>query len=431
MFIDQARIFVKAGDGGDGFVGFRREKYIPAGGPSGGDGGRGGDVIFIADPSLSTLIDYRYKQHYKAESGGHGQNKNQFGKDAEDLVVRLPVGTVIRHAETGELIADFDKAGQRVIAAEGGSGGRGNTRFTTSTRQAPSFAEKGEKKVGFWIDLELKLMADVGLVGYPNVGKSTLISVVSAAKPKIADYPFTTLVPNLGVVTVKDDQSFVIADIPGLIEGAHMGVGLGTDFLRHIERTQIIIHVIDTAGVDGRDPVTDYNKINTELKLFNEKLSELPQLIAANKMDLPEAAKNLQRLIKAAEKDNRPVFPISAVMNQGMNQLMLKTAEMLKKVKQAQAHEGEITDQVIVYRSPEERTGSVDDFTIRLEEKDYVVEGEGLKRFMERLDLDNEETIEYLQRLFDRIGLYRQLRDLSIEEGATVRVEGIEFEYRE
>lgn len=422
---------MKAGDGGDGFVGFRREKYIPAGGPSGGDGGRGGDVIFIADPSLSTLIDYRYKQHYKAESGGHGQNKNQFGKDAEDLVVRLPVGTVIRHAETGELIADFDKAGQRVIAAEGGSGGRGNTRFTTSTRQAPSFAEKGEKKVGFWIDLELKLMADVGLVGYPNVGKSTLISVVSAAKPKIADYPFTTLVPNLGVVTVKDDQSFVIADIPGLIEGAHMGVGLGTDFLRHIERTQIIIHVIDTAGVDGRDPVTDYNKINTELKLFNEKLSELPQLIAANKMDLPEAAKNLQRLIKAAEKDNRPVFPISAVMNQGMNQLMLKTAEMLKKVKQAQAHEGEITDQVIVYRSPEERTGSVDDFTIRLEEKDYVVEGEGLKRFMERLDLDNEETIEYLQRLFDRIGLYRQLRDLSIEEGATVRVEGIEFEYRE
>lgn len=431
MFIDQARIFVKAGDGGDGFVGFRREKYIPAGGPSGGDGGRGGDVIFIADPSLSTLIDYRYKQHYKAESGGHGQNKNQFGKDAEDLVVRLPVGTVIRHAETGELIADFDKAGQRVIAAEGGSGGRGNTRFTTSTRQAPSFAEKGEKKVGFWIDLELKLMADVGLVGYPNVGKSTLISVVSAAKPKIADYPFTTLVPNLGVVTVKDDQSFVIADIPGLIEGAHMGVGLGTDFLRHIERTQIIIHVIDTAGVDGRDPVTDYNKINTELKLFNEKLSELPQLIAANKMDLPEAAKNLQRLIKVAENDNRPVFPISAVMNQGMNQLMLKTVEMLKQVKQAQAHEDEITDQVIVYKSPEERTGSVDDFTIRLEEKDYVVEGEGLKRFMERLDLDNEETIEYLQRLFDRIGLYRQLRDLSIEEGATVRVEGIEFEYRE
>ena len=422
---------MKAGDGGDGFIGFRREKYIPAGGPAGGDGGRGGDIVFIADPSLSTLIDYSYKKHYKAESGGHGQNKNQFGRDGEDLLIRLPVGTVIRHGETGELIADLDKAGQRVIAAEGGSGGRGNTRFATSTRQAPSFAEKGEKKVGFWVDLELKLMADVGLVGYPNAGKSTLISVVSAAKPKIANYPFTTLVPNLGVVTMKDDRSFVIADIPGLIEGAHKGVGLGTDFLRHIERTHIIIHVIDTAGVDGRDPVSDYYKINAELKLFNEKLSELPQLIAANKMELPGAVENLQRLIKAAKKNNHSVFPVSAVMNRGIHELMLKTANVLKQIKQAQADEDEMTDQVIIYRSPEERKSSVDDFTIRLEDQDYVVEGEGLKRFLERLDLNNEETIDYLQRLFDKIGLYRRLRELGIEEGTTVRVEGLEFEYQE
>lgn len=251
MFIDRARIYVKAGDGGNGCVSFRREKYIPAGGPDGGDGGRGGSVVLIADPNLATLIDFRYRKHFKAENGEHGRGKNQFGKDGEDLLIRVPPGTVVTHGETGELIADLAKPGQKLIAAVGGRGGRGNTRFTTSTRQAPAFAERGEKGAELWINLELKLIADVALVGYPNAGKSTLIAAVSAAKPKIADYPFTTLVPNLGVVSLGLGQSFVVADVPGLIEGAHRGVGLGHDFLRHIERTRVIVHVVDTAAVEG------------------------------------------------------------------------------------------------------------------------------------------------------------------------------------
>ena len=278
MFIDRARIYVKAGDGGNGCVSFRREKYIPAGGPDGGDGGRGGSVVLIADPNLATLIDFRYRKHFKAENGEHGRGKNQFGKDGEDLLIRVPPGTVVTHGETGELIADLAKPGQKLIAAVGGRGGRGNTRFTTSTRQAPAFAERGEKGAELWINLELKLIADVALVGYPNAGNRTLIAAVSAAKPKIADYPFTTLVPNLGVVSLGLGQSFVVADVPGLIEGAHRGVGLGHDFLRHIERTRVIVHVVDTAAVEGRDPVEDYQQINRELALYNPRLAELLRL---------------------------------------------------------------------------------------------------------------------------------------------------------
>jgi len=431
VFIDRARIYVKAGDGGDGCVAFRREKYVPAGGPAGGDGGRGGSVILVADPNLTTLIDFRYKHHYEAADGEPGRGKNQYGKDAEDLEVRVPLGTIVKHGETGEIIADLTKPGQKVVVAEGGRGGRGNTHFTTPTRQAPAFAERGEKGIGYWIDLELKLLADVGLVGYPNAGKSTLISVVSAAKPKIANYPFTTLVPNLGVVALGDGESFVVADIPGLIEGAHQGVGLGTDFLRHIERTRVIIHVIDTAAVEGRDPVEDYYKINEELKLYNPQLERLPQLVAANKMDLPDAEHNLERLAAAVALDGREVFPISAATRQGTRELMIRAGELVKQLKAKEQQLSTNDADVIVYRPRGERSEALEDFTIRRENEDYVVEGAGLRRLMARLDLNNEETIEYLQRLFDKIGLYRKLREMHVPEGATVRVEEIEFQFME
>ncbi len=430
MFIDQARIYVKAGNGGDGCVGFRREKYIPAGGPSGGDGGNGGDVVFYADGNLSTLIDFRYKKHYQAANGQPGRNKNQAGKDGEDLIIHLPPGTIIRDGDTGEVIADLVKSGQKVIVAQGGRGGRGNTHFTTPTRQAPGFAERGTEGGEVNVELELKLIADVALVGYPNAGKSTLISVVSAAKPKIADYPFTTLVPNLGVVSLAPGESFVMADIPGLIAGAHQGVGLGIDFLRHIERTRMIVHVVDVAGVDGRDPVTDYHQINQELKMFSSELADLTQVIAANKMDLPDTEGNLDRLKAVAKTDNRKVFPISAATNQGMQELMLYISRYITELN-AETSEVDTSDEVFIYRPHSEQGGSVEDFEIRIEDEVYVVEGEGLERFLNRLDLNNRETIEYLQRLFDKIGLYRQLREMEIPDGATVRVAELEFEYQE
>ncbi|HBC91428.1 MAG TPA: GTPase ObgE, partial [Pelotomaculum sp.] len=287
MFFDKARIFVKGGDGGNGCVAMRREKYVPEGGPWGGDGGRGGDIVFQADKGLRTLVDFRYKRHYKAERGKHGEGKNRYGPSADDLVVRLPVGTVIRDDDTGELIADLVQNGQQVVVARGGRGGRGNAHFATPNNKAPKLAEKGEPGEERWLSLELKLLADVGLVGFPNAGKSTLISQVSAAKPKIADYPFTTITPNLGVVRVDDGRSFVVADIPGLIEGAHLGAGLGHEFLRHVERTRLLIHVLDTAGSEGRDPVEDFKVTNRELILYNPAIGSRPQVIVANKMDLP------------------------------------------------------------------------------------------------------------------------------------------------
>ncbi|MDI9418783.1 MAG: GTPase ObgE [Bacillota bacterium] len=429
MFIDQARIYIKAGDGGSGCVSFRREKYVPAGGPDGGDGGRGGSVVLIADLNLTTLIDFQYRRHFKAENGQPGRGKNQFGRGGEDLVIRVPPGTVVTHGETGELIADLTQPGQKLIAAVGGRGGRGNARFTTPTRQAPSFAERGEKGGELWINLELKLIADVALVGYPNAGKSTLISAVSAAKPKIADYPFTTLVPNLGVVSLGEGESFVVADVPGLIEGAHRGVGLGHDFLRHIERTRVIIHVVDAAGVDGRCPREDYYQINKELEMYNPGLAQLPQIVAVNKMDLPDAWKNFDKLREAAAKDGRAVFPISAATGQGTQELMEHTGRMVAEIKVREPVEA-FSEDVIVYQ-PRAQAAPVEEYIIRRENEDYVVEGEGLRRLMERLDLDNEETVEYLQRLFDKIGLYRKLREMQVPDGATVRVEGLEFQYQE
>lgn len=427
MFIDQARIYVKAGDGGDGVVRFRREKYIPAGGPSGGDGGRGGSIYFLVDEGLSTLMDFRYRRKFVASSGQAGQSKNMFGKDGEDLIIKVPPGTLVKHGETGETLLDLTIPGAKVLVLPGGRGGRGNTHFTTPTRQAPSFAERGEPGRELWLNLELKLLADVGLVGYPNAGKSTLLSVVSAARPKVANYPFTTLIPNLGVVSLEPGHSFVIADIPGLIEGAHQGVGLGTDFLRHIERTRLILHLVDAAGVDGRDPVDDYRKINSELRLYSEQLADCLQIVVANKVDLPEAEANIKRLEEVALAEGREFFAISAATAQGTQGLVHRADQIIRELKK---HDPVVVE-VQELSLPQEEVTPVDEYEVMRDNEDYVVEGAGLDRLLRRLDLNNPEAIAYLQNLFEKIGLYKTLAEMKVPEGATVRVGELEFEYME
>lgn len=431
MFLDKARIYVKGGDGGDGVTRWRREKYVPAGGPAGGDGGSGGSVVFEVDNNISTLIDFKHKKHFKAENGEHGQSGNKYGRDGEDLVVRVPPGTIVKEAETGEVLVDLTEPGQRVVVAPGGRGGRGNTHFATATRQAPAFAEKGEPSPGFWLDLELKLIADVGLVGYPNAGKSTFLSVVSKAKPKIANYPFTTIVPNLGVVSLGEGNSFVLADIPGLIEGAHQGTGLGTEFLRHVERTRILIHVVDTAGLEGRDPVEDYYQINKELELYNPRLKQCPQVVVANKVDLPEAEKHFPALEEAVKKDGRKIFKTSAATNQGLGPVIKYVGSLLTELRTDETNKQQDLEAEQVIHQPAVVRTPVSAFRIRQENEDYIVEGEGLERYLQRLDLENEEVIVYLQRFFDKIGLYRALAERKVPDGATVRVGELEFEYEE
>ena len=427
MFIDQARIYVKSGDGGDGVVRFRREKYVPAGGPAGGDGGRGGSIYFLVDEGLSTLIDFRYRRKFVASPGQAGQSKKMAGKDGEDLEIRVPPGTLVKDAETGKVLLDLTIPNSRVLALPGGRGGRGNPHFTTATRQAPSFAERGEPGQELWLQLELKLLADVGLVGYPNVGKSTLLSVVSAARPKVANYPFTTLMPNLGVVSLEPGHAFVIADIPGLIEGAHAGVGLGMEFLRHIERTRLILHLVDAAGVEGRDPVDDYAKINEELRLYSQELADCPQILVANKADLPEAQKNLERLEKLAHANSQEFFIVSAATSQGTAALMLRCDQLIQEMKKADPAVEQVQQLIL----PKEEIPPVDEYTIVRDNEDYVVQGAGLDRLLRRLDLNNPETITYLQNLFEKIGLYKSLAEMDIPEGATVRLGELEFEYME
>ena len=312
MFIDRARIYIKAGDGGNGAVSFRREKYVPAGGPDGGDGGKGGDIVFEVDEGLRTLIDFKYRRKYVAESGENGGSAKRTGKSGRDLLIRVPPGTVIKDSETGRILADMVEPGQRAVVARGGKGGAGNWHFATPTRQVPNFAKPGDPGDEYTVELELKMVADVGLIGFPNAGKSTLLSKVTAARPKIADYPFTTLEPNLGVVRVDEGASFLLEDIPGLIEGAHRGVGLGFDFLRHVERCKMFLHIVDVAGVDGRDPVGDFEKINEELRLYDPRLAERYQVVAANKIDLPQGQENLERFTEAVEAKGYKMFPISA-----------------------------------------------------------------------------------------------------------------------
>lgn len=421
MFYDQAKIYVKGGDGGNGIVAFRREKYVPEGGPSGGDGGSGGNIVFEADEGLRTLVDFRYQRHYKADRGEHGQSKNMHGANAPDLVVRVPVGTVVKDAETGGFLADLTVHGQRELMAKGGRGGRGNARFANAANKAPGFSEKGEPGEERWVALELKVLADVGLIGFPSVGKSTLISVVSAAKPKIAEYHFTTLTPNLGVVRVDDGRSFVMADIPGLIEGAHAGAGLGHDFLRHVERTRVLVHVLDISGSEGRDPLEDFKVINNELALYNPVLAGRPQVIAANKIDLPGAEENLERLRASLGRDYE-IFPMSAAIGEGVQPLVYRLAGMLDEIEETPP----LTEA--------ERVVRVDDgprFTVDREDGVFVVAGKEIERHYAMTDFNNEEAVKRFQRIIKLMGIEDELRRQGAKEGDTVRIKELEFDFVE
>ncbi|NTV89678.1 MAG: GTPase ObgE [Clostridiales bacterium] len=422
MFIDSAKIHIKAGDGGNGIVSFHREKYIAAGGPDGGDGGRGGNVIFIADDSLRTLVDFKYKRKYFAENGDKGGAGNCSGKSGNDMIVKVPPGTLVKDAETGFIIADFTKPGQEVVIAKGGKGGAGNQHFATSTRQIPSFAKSGNPGDERWIILELKLLADVGLIGFPNAGKSTLLSAVSAATPKIADYPFTTLEPNLGVVNLNGIGSFIMADIPGLIEGAHEGVGLGFDFLRHVERTKLLIHVVDVAAIDGREPYEDFVKINNELKLFNPKLAQRPQIVAANKVDLPDGRERLDEFTGKLEAEGYKVFPISAATGNGVREMMLYTSEMLSKLPDTIITEEKDTS--VLYKAKEEAP-----FKVFKDGDVYVAEGAWIKKLANSTNFGVFESLSYFQRAIKDKGMVEALEKLGIQDGDTVRIDDIEFEY--
>lgn len=426
MFVDHVKVYVKGGDGGNGMVAFRREKYIPMGGPAGGDGGKGGDVVFVVDEGLSTLMDFRYQRHFKAPRGEHGRGKNQHGKSAKDLVVKVPPGTIVKDDDTGEIIADLVKHGERAIIAKGGRGGRGNTRFATPKNPAPEIAENGEPGEERYVTLELKLLADVGLVGFPSVGKSTLLSVVSAAKPKIGDYHFTTIVPNLGVVETEDHRSFVMADLPGLIEGAHQGAGLGLEFLRHIERTRVIVHVVDIAGVEGRDPYDDFVKINEELKQYNLRLLERPMIVAANKMDMPGAEENLA---KFKEKVGEiPVYPISAYTRQGIRELLFAIADMLATAPEFPILTEEEKPQGVVYKYEEPK----EEFTItRDPDGTFVVSGEKIERLFKMTNFNYDQSVQRFARQLRSLGVDEALRKRGARDGDTVRILDYEFEFIE
>jgi len=425
MFVDQVKIYVKGGDGGNGAVSFRREKYVPLGGPAGGDGGRGGDVVFVVDEGLRTLVDFRYQRHFKAPRGENGRNKGMHGAGAEDLVVRVPPGTTVIDTDTGEIVADLVEHGQRAVIAKGGRGGRGNIRFATSANPAPEIAENGEPGQERNVTLELKLIADVGLVGYPSVGKSTLLASVTAARPKIAEYHFTTLTPNLGVVDMGE-RSFVMADLPGLIEGAHEGVGLGHQFLRHVERTRLIVHVIDMAAVDGRDPYEDYKQINEELKLYNIKLEERPQIVAANKMDLPQAKENLRRF-----KEQLPditVYEISAATKQGVQELMYAIADLLETLPDKPTVEevAEVEERVVFRAEPEPIP-----FEISKEGDVFVVSGEKIEKLVRMTNLNSYDSIQRFARMMRNMGVDDALRKRGAQDGDTVRIGDFEFEFVE
>jgi GTP-binding protein len=423
MFIDKARIKVVGGSGGNGIVAFRREKYVPHGGPAGGRGGNGGSVILEVDKGLRTLIDLQYNKVYKAERGTHGEGSNKNGKNGEDIIINVPPGTSVYDNDTGNLLADLVVPGQRFIAAEGGKGGRGNTSFVTSVRRAPSVAENGMPGDERNLRLELKLLADVGLVGYPNVGKSTLLSVVSAAKPKIADYHFTTLKPSLGTVYLDVGESFVIADLPGLIEGAAQGQGLGHEFLRHIERTKVIIHVIDVSGYEGRDPIEDFHDINKELFDYRERLKDLPQLIALNKFDLINEKELVQDVIDYFEDLGFKVFLISAATGYGTTELMRQAYVLLEEV---WANEPETKDIEMVIVPP-----PIDDGTFEITKEDgiFVVSGPIPKKLAIITDFSSKESLYRFQGLLKKHGIIKELKKMGVQEGDTIRFDDLMFEY--
>ncbi|MGQ9523911.1 MAG: GTPase ObgE [Armatimonadota bacterium] len=424
MFVDEARIEVHGGKGGNGIVSFRREKFVPRGGPDGGDGGRGGSVVLVADPSLTTLMDFRYKTVYRASSGGHGQGNNKHGRDAEDLVLKVPVGTVVYEDGSDVPVADLSAPGQTYIAARGGRGGFGNAHFATSVRQTPRIAEKGEPGESRVLRLELKLLADVGIVGFPNVGKSTLISRVSAARPKIADYPFTTLVPNLGVVRVSDERSFVMADIPGLIEGAHEGAGLGHRFLRHVERTRCLIHMLDISGMTGRDPIRDYEIVNAELSAHSQHLGELPQVVALNKIDLPGAWNVADPVRRELESRGCTVFLISAVTGEGVQSLIYHTADLLDRLGPPPVS---TTEAPVVIKAQREHWWEV----ARADDGVFVVHGPGVERMIAMTDLNSDDSVRWLHRRLDRMGVLQALREAGARHGDTVRIGETEFDFVE
>lgn len=427
MFVDQVKVYVKGGDGGNGMVAFRREKYVPKGGPAGGDGGNGADVVFEVEEGLRTLMDFRYKRHFKAPRGEHGMSKNQHGKNSPPMIVKVPPGTVVTDEETGQIIADLTEHGQQAVIAKGGRGGRGNTRFATPANPAPELSENGEPGVERNVILELKVLADVGLVGFPSVGKSTLLSVVSSAKPKIAEYHFTTLVPNLGMVETEDGRSFVMADLPGLIEGAHQGVGLGHQFLRHIERTRVIVHVIDMSGLEGRDPYEDYLTINAELKEYNLRLTERPQIIVANKMDMPDAEENLDEFKKKIEDDVQ-VFPISAITREGVRELLYAVADAIEQTPEFPLYEEEATENRVVYEFKKEEPN----FAItRDSEGAYVLTGEKIEKLFKMTDFSREESVRRFARQLRGLGVDEALRARGAEDGDIVKLLDYEFEFVE
>ena len=421
MFIDIARIFVQSGKGGDGMSSFRHEKFVPKGGPNGGDGGQGGNVVLVADRNVNTLVDFRFRRLFKAKPGGKGEGSNKYGRNAEDLVITVPLGTIVKDEETGQVMADLSRDGQRAIVAKGGRGGRGNWHFRTSANRTPTFAERGEPGEERWLRLELKVLADVGLLGYPSVGKSSILRKVSAAQPEVAAYHFTTLNPILGVVNLPDHRSFVMADIPGLIDGASEGVGLGHDFLRHIERTKILIHVIDVSGIEGRDPIEDYEKINAELAKYSEKLSRKQQIVAANKIDLLGDSDNLERLMDYMAAHGVEVYPICAMTGEGMDKLLERVWTMLEEY----VEEPDETTEEVVYKAQNKP-----DFEVKRDDDGaFVITGARIENLVAMTNFDDDQSLRRFQRIWRYIELDKLLQEHGIQDGNTVRIYSMEFEY--
>ena len=426
MFTDYVKIYAKAGNGGNGAVAFRREKDVAAGGPNGGDGGKGGDVYFETDPDINTLIDFRYKKKFTAEHGKNGEGNNKSGKSGEDLYIKVPIGTMIKDASNEEVLADLTELNQKVLVLKGGRGGKGNQNFATSTRQAPRFAQGGEEGEEKELILELKVLADVGLVGFPSVGKSTILSVVSAARPKIADYHFTTLEPNLGVVKTKYGDSFVMADIPGLIEGASAGAGLGIQFLRHIERTRLLLHVIDVSGMEGRDPVEDYNTINKELEQYSKKLAKRTQIIVANKADIAGDNENYKRLEKIAKEKGLKIFKTSSATGEGMDELMKEVSAVLKTLPKESLFD-ESANKKKVYKLDEEKN------KITVERKDgkFYVDGPSLRQLVKNVDFEERESLFYVQKKLKELGVNDKLKEAGVKSGDSVVLYDYELEWQD
>ncbi len=424
MFTDYVKIIAKAGNGGDGAVSFRREKYVAAGGPDGGDGGKGGSVYFEVDQDRNTLIDFRYQKKFKAENGKNGEGAHRFGKSGEDLVIKVPLGTIVKDSETGKVLADLSELGQKELILAGGRGGKGNSHFATSTRQAPHFSQEGEKGEEKELILELKLLADVGLLGFPNVGKSTLLSVVTDATPKIADYHFTTLEPNLGVVKGEYGDSFVIADIPGIIEGASQGIGLGIQFLRHIERTRLLLHVIDVSGIEGRNPVQDFNTINEELKQYSEKLSKRKQVIVANKVDSMQDESLYQELEKMAKEQEIEIYKISAATKQGIKELMIRVSEILKTLPKEDLIEIQKEEKIYTLQEQEE-------VSVRKEDGVYIVSGLAVEKLMRTVNLADNESLHYFHRRLKEMEINQKLKELGIQDGDWVQISDYELEWED